>query len=296
MMHFEQADMVELAVNPNFFGPYDAFAYGHFDAHESTVLDQVARGRQHLSYQNVLNYPLSANFFNGPWFTWFHSVIQVALNARMVSGGLVGLMKFFPDPGTCEHSELVDWADINATNAQAIIDKVLELRPWAGFFWDQSWIRAEDFFFCDSATTGLPCTPCPTGLPHASYLQQTQYRENIMEFYRRADETAASRGVLSIKNGDHRTISGSKIPYPIYLENSADNNLRTWEQSVAIWKEHPQNILSIIVPNATYLPELLAEYREHGGWVAVTTRHQDGAQAPEVLDAYAQIQAIGGGV
>jgi hypothetical protein len=241
------------------------------------------------------------------WLDWFQANVQLAGPvARMIGSlGEIGLFRYFYNSITCEHPEIVDWAKINAANQLVILTKMLDLRPNSGLFFDQAWRAPVSGYFCDPNTdVGQQCRPCATGLAYADYLTGATWTTNILNFYTLAKAACEARGLYLIKNGAAADFT-TNGEHPIYIEN-ADNfavSGKTFDQWVTIWRQHPKNVLSVIVPTAypgapgsgtnQAVDRVCAAYRQYGGWVAFTGEI---AQHSSITAAYAAIQAIGGGV
>lgn len=300
MMHFEKTDIDQLELNPNYFGEFDAFVFGHTGYKDHVVTNLIIRGKKFFSYHTMFNYPLPNHIGGGnAWFDWFRSNIQVGLNARMVSGSLIGLFRHFRDSSNCDHSEIVDWAKVTSTGRQLIVDTLFSIRPqfltfgpMANLFLDQSWPTPPYHFFCDANTPPTPdgCNPCPNGLPFESYTTIATYNANIRDFWDRIHSRGAARGSYSLLNGQFRSELGQPQPFPIYLENTGQYpDGTTFAEFVNVWKQDRRNVLSMIVPNAQYFPQMIEQFRQHGGWVALTG---PAAQDPVLMSHYAQLQAV----
>jgi hypothetical protein len=301
MMHFEETDIdrfdpLHVSYNPNFFGAFDGFVFGHVGYKNSVVLSLIASGKRFFSYHAMLYYPRTDEVGAGSaWFDWWWSVVRVGQNARMVVGSLIGYMRgFYSGAPTCEHRELTDWAKITVAIRDAIVAELFFLRPWGGMFFDQAWQRAEDFgfFFCHagSPSSGDGCEPCATGLPPTSYTTNNSYQTSVRDFWQKAQQEAEGRGTYVLLNGEWRTIAGQPMPMPIYLENTGQHpSGTTFATFAGIWKQDPRNVLSMVVPNATYFPQMVEEFRANGGWVALTG---PAAQDSVMRAHYAQLQAV----
>lgn len=103
---------------------------------------------------------------------------------------------------------------------------------------------------------------------------------SILDFYNRIDSTL-SAGRFAWKNGEHRTVNGSTIPYPWMLEDAWNNVIdgadqaARWAQAKTLHVAHPENMLLIKlyggVDNYTVgLQEALDHWRAVGGWIGFT--------------------------
>jgi len=301
MMHFEKTDIdrfdpTHISYDPTFFGEFDGFVFGHVGYKNNIVLSLIASGKRFFSYHLMLCYPRTDEVGGGSaWLDWWHSVVQLGQNARMVVGGLIGYMRgFYSGPPTCEHREFVDWAKVTNTIRQSIVNQLWFLRPWGGMFFDLSWQRPEEFyfFFCDASTPpdAYGCEPCATGLPVSSYTTNDAYQASVRDFWQKAQQEAEQRGTYVLLNGNFRDSNGQPMPMPIYLENSGQHPTGTpFSTFAAIWKEDSRNVLSMVVPNAQYFPQMVEEFRANGGWVALTG---PAAQDSVMRAHYAQLQAV----
>lgn len=298
MMHFEMVDIDALEADPNYFGHFDAFVYGHPSYKDNVVISLIASGKKFFSYHAMFNYHRTDEIGQGdPWIDWWRANLQIGQNARMLSGSLVGLFNAYVNLATCEHREFVDWAKITATWRQNIVNELWFLRPWGGMFFDQSWQTPDEFsfFFCHGGSPLGTCSPCPTGMPESLYTTQASYQASVRDFWDRARLAAGARGTYNLTNGEYRAINGQPMTMPIYLENTGQYPGQiypaAWYAWLAIWKQHPQNVLSMIVPNAQYFPQMVDEFRVNGGWVALTGPY---ARTQTMLTHYRQLQAAAG--
>jgi hypothetical protein len=291
LRHFEVSDLENIRLGSVDYGSYDGFVYGHSDQEQETVSSLIDTGKLHFFYVNIMEFPPDA--FSDPWFDFWRDEIRDGLGAGLENpSGDPAIFKHYPD---CTIRRLVDWSKINAAARLTIANKLFSLAPRSGLFLDQAWLDSTpEYFFCTPSGSGSPCPACPEGATYESILASKWplWQASIFAFYELCDQMAAGGNRWVIKNGEHRMVGSpaQKVPRPIFYENSAANGLEApprLQNSIAGWREHPRNVLSIIVPDEPSLATVLAAWDESGGWISFT--------GPEASDPDAQAAYVAAG-
>lgn len=300
------------------------------DPDQLTALAELAiAGRRWWRYYTLLDYPFSAGTFGGltpplaTWFNYLRDNVQFSgstSHRRFRVANTVALL-VNSSGGSSEERELIAWPSITVGERVAMIGTMVSLAlapggqntPASGIFFDQSWL---------SLLTGWPDpnlaaasghgnvkegSPKLTALPYvgaeAAFGEGGTWatmRATLMALY---NETAVALGASRyvIKNGEHRTVSGSTIPKPWMFENAWNNNVdganqaERWANAKAGFATDPRNILSIkceAAANSTIgVPDAIAYWQQVGGWISFTDDGTaQGAANREV--AYADAAAV----
>lgn len=300
LRHFEIVDLDNIDAGTVDYGPYDGFVYGHLQVRDAVVAQLAAEGRRAFRYFEIMTFPPST--YHDAWFDWWRSQVQVSWDAGLESPlGAPGVFRL--TEAGCQDQQFVDWSLLDAAKRQIIADKMFELSDTAGttdsIFLDQAWVMESPYFFFSEPGSGGACGACAYCATYASIpaVKWPLWQASIMAFYALMDEMCAARGGWCLKNGEHRTLGTppQQAPRPIFYENSVTNNLEAdpkFANSVIGWKQHARNVLSIDVPDATYLPLMLDEFDARGGWVSFTVAGGFAASSAAVQSAYAQAAAV----
>lgn len=295
---FEIVDLDNIRAGSVSYGDYDAFVYGHVDTNNDVVQTLVnVSGKRCLTYFEVMCFPPAS--FHNSWFDWWRTNFQTP--GTIIAAGLTnsssapGVFRF---PPACEDRQFVDWSLLTAGHRLTIAEKMFsyaDVRA-SGLFLDQAWMHESPSFFFSDPGSGGACGSCAYCATYASIspAKWPLWQASMSAFYTLVDQMAADRGLYNLKNGEHRTIGTppQTPPRPIEYENSATNGLEGADpltNSINGWREHPQNLLSIDVPDNASLATVLSAFEQYGGWVGFT-----GASAAnaDVQSAYAQAASI----
>lgn len=331
LRHFEKVDMQNLYSITRYgdpappcpgwdYGTYNAFVYGHVGYYEVEAAAQRAANKRHFRYMTIMDLP-NPDYVSGPdgvypqWFEFLRDTVQNGWGAFLHnSSGWPAYFNLYPN--SSGFRRFFDWAAIDASRAQQLIDRILAVSP-DGVFLDQAWLTLENLgaWFANPSTTYSGYTTPAQTAPFSDFASYpwAQYAANIHYFYTQLDAAIRARDdtIYVLKNGEWNTQHGYTIPGPLYLENSAEGSgtkpaaLARWVPGVAAGTGHPDAVLSQKLLNATgsglgnegCLPPsfctvsgctscsgdgantLLGNWQTYGGWVALTSYDEGAAPA-----------------
>jgi hypothetical protein len=246
LRHFEVRDLGRVGdgEGPQVLEPFDGFVYGHHGTYEDAIATLASRGKTCYRYYNVLTTPLPEWIGGGsPWFDWVDSVVVRQWGATVrQADGRPARFRWFGKPA------IIDWSQIGPARGRVIAQKQVELLGAArGLFLDQFWLGPAPWMF-DRESGEFQEWP---------KARAAAWQTNILSYL---DHVRALAPGPTLING------ADDAPMPICLENAQND----WPASVALWKRHPLNVLSIRVDAPAYQDSLIGLWLGRGGLIAMS--------------------------
>jgi hypothetical protein len=217
-----------------------------------------ARGIKIFRYINILTRPLEGWVAGSPWFKYLWDFRSAGPLAN--SDGVPAIYPWFGQP------TLWTWHKLANAKRDQLRRRINDLVPAGDGLWLDLTYRQPPYWAFSAQ-----------GAAYSDFneILWTAWQRNITAFLAEL-RTLDGRKVLC--NGDNLA------PQPCFFERADWTIEATWDEHVALWKQHPDNVLAVFATSSR-VPDLIAEWKRSGGWIAFT------GDEPEVRQAYAQALA-----
>jgi hypothetical protein len=201
------------------------------------------RGIKVFRYVNILTRPLEGWVAGSPWFKWLWSFRYAGPLANADS--IPAIYPWFGQPTLWTHHRLT-----NAKRDQ-LRAKLNELVPPEDGLWlDLAYREPPYWAFSGQGASYSDFDP----------VLWTAWRRNILALLSEL-RTIDKRTVLC--NGDN------SIPQPCFFERADWTLEATWDEHLRLWRQHPENVLSVFA-SSSRVGDLIAEWQRSGGWISFT--------------------------
>jgi hypothetical protein len=214
-----------------------------------------ARGIKVFRYINILTRPLEGWVAGSPWFEylWDYRYAGPLKN----TDGVPAIYPWFGSP------TLWTWHKMWNVKRDHMRRRINELVPAGDGLWlDLTYRQPPWWAFSAQGAAYSDFAP----------VLWTAWQRNILAFL---DEVRTYDRRTVLCNGDNLA------PQPCFFERADWVIESTWDEHVALWKQHPDNVLAVFATSSK-VADLIAEWQRSGGWISFT------GDEPEVRQAFAQ--------